>query len=96
MCFAEIAKLYHKISVCTLQKKSSKRISPFHAVQISDNSGAFSVFPNITPETSLHCVGLGWATGPTLPWYWPNFTPNYGVMMSRWIFSVLFELIIVN
>ena len=35
-------------------------------------------------------------TGPTLPWYWPNVTPNYGVMMSRWIFSVLFALIIVD
>ena len=84
----EIAKLYHKISVCALQKKSSNRISPFHAVQISDNSGAFSVWPNIIPEKSLHCgVMMG---------HWPNFTPNYGVMMSRWIFSVLFELIIVN
>ena len=41
-------------------------------------------------------MGLWWATDPTLPQYWPNFTPNYGVMMSRWIFSVLFELIIVN
>ena len=80
----------------TLQKKSSKRISPFHAVQISDNSGAFSVWPNITPEKSLHC-GVMMGHWPNfLPWYWPNFTPNYGVMMSPWIFSVLFELIIVN
>ena len=44
ICFAEIAKLYHKIGLYpTLQKKSSKRISPFHAVQVSDNSDAFSV-----------------------------------------------------
>ena len=51
--------------MCTLQKKSSKRISPFHAVQISDNSGAFSVWPNITPEKSLHC-GIMMS-------HWPNF-----------------------
>ena len=50
----------------------------------------------ILPQRSHFIVGLWWATGPTLPQYWPNFTPNYGVMMSRWIFSVLFELIIVN
>ena len=50
----------------------------------------------ILPQRSHFIVGLWWATGPTLPRYWPNFTPNYGVMMSRWIFSVLFELIIVN
>ena len=50
----------------------------------------------ILPQRSHFIVGLWWATGPTLPWYWPNFTPNYGVMMSCWIFSVLFELIIVN
>ena len=49
----------------------------------------------ILPQRS-HIVGLWWDTGPTLPQYWPNFTPNYGVMMSCWIFSVLFELIIVN
>ena len=48
------------------------------------------------PQRSHFNVGLWWAIGPTLPWYWPNFTPNYGVMMSCWIFSVLFELIIVN
>ena len=67
MCFAEIAKLYHKISVFTLQKKSSKRISTFHAVQVSENSGAFSVWPNITQEKSLHCgVMMG---------HCPNFTP---------------------
>ena len=78
-----------------LQKKSSKRISPFHTVQISDNSGAFSVWPNLL-QRSHFIVGLWWATGPTLPWYWPNVTPNYGVMMSRWIFSVLFALIIVD
>ena len=53
--------------MCTLQKKSSKRISAFHAVQILDNSGAFSVWPNITPEKSLHCgVMMG---------HRPNFTP---------------------
>ena len=50
----------------------------------------------ILPQRSHFIVGLWWATGPTLPQYWPNFTPNYGVMMSHWIFSVLFELIIVN
>ena len=50
----------------------------------------------ILPQRSHFIVGLWWATGPTLPRYWPNFTPNYGVMMSCWIFSVLFELIIVN
>ena len=50
----------------------------------------------ILPQRSHFIVGLWWTTGPTLPWYWPNFTPNYGVMMSCWIFSVLFELIIVN
>ena len=50
----------------------------------------------ILPKRSHFIVGLWWATGPTWPWYWPNFTPNYGVMMSRWIFSVLFEIIIVN
>ena len=50
----------------------------------------------ILPQRSHFIVGLWWATGPTLPRYWPNFTPNYGVMMSCWFFSVLFELIIVN
>ena len=52
----------------------SRKISPFHAVQISDNSGAFSVSPNITPEKSLH--------GGVMMGHWPNFIPNYGVMMS--------------
>ena len=37
-----------------------------------------------------------WATGPTLPWYQQNFTPNYGVMMSHWIFWFLLEIIIEN
>ena len=50
----------------------------------------------ILPQRSHFSVGLWWATGPTIPWYWPNFTLNYGVMMSHWIFSVLLELIIVN
>ena len=78
-----------------IAEKILERISPFHAVQISDkSSGAFSVWPNITPEKSLHC-GVICSTGPTLPRYWPNFTPNYGVMMSRWIF-LFFLLIIVN
>ena len=79
-----------------LQKKSHKRISPFHAVQISDNRGIFSVWPSITPEKSLHC-------GVMMD-HWPNFIPvpakpqtmTYGVMMSCWIFSVLLQLIIVN
>ena len=67
ICSAKITKLYHKISVFTLQKKSLKRISPFHTVQISENSGAFSVWPNITTEKSLHCgVMMG---------HWTNFTP---------------------
>ena len=79
-----------------LQKKSPKRISPFHAVQISDNSDAFSVWPNITPEKSLHCgVMMG---------HWPNFTPVLAKLYPKlWgndeplcFFSVLFELIIVN
>ena len=35
--------MYHKISVLTLDKKSWKKISPFHAVQISGNGGAFSM-----------------------------------------------------
>ena len=34
----------------TLWTKSWKRISPFNAVQITDNDGAFSVWPNITPR----------------------------------------------
>ena len=42
----------------------------------------------ILPQRSHFIVGLWWATGLTLPQYWPNFTPNYGVMMSCWIFSV--------
>ena len=50
----------------------------------------------ILPQRSHFIVGLWWATGPTLPQYRPNFIPNYEVMMSRWIFSVLFELITVN
>ena len=50
----------------------------------------------ILPQRSHFTVELWWATGPTLPRYWANFTPNYGVMMSHWILSVLFELIIVN
>ena len=48
------------------------------------------------PKRSHFIVGLWWATGPTLSQYQPNFTPNYGVMISHSIFSVLFELIIVN
>ena len=55
----------------------------------------FLYYP-ILPQRSHFMLGLWWATGPTLPRYWPNFTPNNGVMMSHWIFSVLFELIIVN
>ena len=50
----------------------------------------------ILPQRSHFIVGLWWATGPTLPRYWPNFTTNYGVMTSCWFFSVLFELLIAN
>ena len=57
--------------------------------KIWDNSGAFSVWPNITPEKSLHC-GVMMGHWPNFTQYWPNFTPNYGVMMSCWIFSVFF------
>ena len=67
----------------TLQKKSSTMVVPF-------------LYGPILPQRSHFLVGLWWATGPTLPRYWPNVTLNYGVMMSCWIFSVLFELIIVN
>ena len=77
------------------RKKSSKRISPFHTVQISDNSGAFSLWSNITPEKSLHC-------GVMMD-HWPNFTlvlaklyPKLWGNDELWIFSVLFELIIVS
>ena len=66
VCYAEIAKLYHKIRVFTLPKKSWEKIYPFHAVQISDHRGAFSVWPNITPRKSLHC-------GVMMD-HWPNFT----------------------
>ena len=72
----------------TLQKKSSKRISPFHAVQISDNSDAFSVWSNITPQKSLNCgVMMG---------HWHNFTSNYELIWATEFLSVLFEIIIVN
>ena len=50
----------------------------------------------ILPHRSHFVVGLWWATGPTLPWYWLNFTPNYGVMVSHWIFWFLLELTTVN
>ena len=76
----------------TLQKKSSKRISRSTNMRIV----VPFLYGPILPQRSHFIVGLWWASGPTLAWYWPNFTPNYGVMMSPWIFSVLFELIIVN
>ena len=50
----------------------------------------------ILPHRSHFLVRLWWATGPTLSRYWLNFTPNYGVMMSRWIFWFLSELIVVK
>ena len=50
----------------------------------------------ILAHRSHFIVGIWCITGPTLPLYQPNFTPNYGVIMSRRFFSVLFELIIVN
>ena len=64
--------MYHKISVLTLDKKSWKKISPFHAVQISGNGGAFSMAQYYPREISLWgydgplaqlCPG----TGQTLP-----------------------------
>ena len=66
LALREIAKVYHKISVSTLYTKSWKRVSPFNAVQITDNDGAFSIQPNITPEKSLNCEVM---MSP-----WPKFT----------------------
>ena len=66
LLFAEIAKVYHKI-MFVLQKKSWEKVPPFNAVQISDNGGAFSTWPNITLEESLHCgVMMGHCTNFTL------------------------------
>ena len=49
----------------------------------------------ILPQRSHFIVGLWWATGPTLPWYYLNFTPDYGVKMICWFFSVLLKLIVI-
>ena len=82
----EIAKFYHRISVFTLQKKSSKSIFPFHAVQISNNSGPFSVWPR--EVTSLWGYDGPLAQLNPTSQLWGNDEPLN--------FSVLFELIIVN
>ena len=59
--------------------------------------GVSFLYGPILPQRSHFIFGLWWITGPTLSRYRPNRqTMAYGVMMSRWIFSVLFELIIVN
>ena len=50
----------------------------------------------IIPHRNLFVVGLWWASGATLPWCQLTFTPNYGVMVSHWIFSFLLQLITLN
>ena len=54
------------MSVSTLWTKSWKIISPFNTVQITDNGGAFSIWPNNIPEKSL-CYGFMMDS-------WSNFT----------------------
>ena len=82
--------------MCLHHKKSWKIISPFNAARISDSGSTFSMWPNITPEKSLHC---GVMTG-----HWPNCSPVLTKIYPKlWgndepliFFSVLLELIIVN
>ena len=83
-----IAKVYRKISVSTLYTKFWKRVSPFNAVQITDNGGAFSIQPNITPEKSLSCeVMMSHWHGPNLPWL--VLAKLYSQSMVRVIFDCL-------
>ena len=50
-----------------------KKNSPFTAVQITGNDGAFSIWPNITPQKSLFCgVMMGQQTK-----YTPITTKTY-------------------
>ena len=65
LCKNNHYKVYRKIGVSALWTKTWKRISPFNAVQLTGNGGAFAVWPTISPEKSLCC---GIMMGP-----WPNF-----------------------
>ena len=67
-----------------------KRIDLFKAVVIAAVLQQILVLPSlyrpILPHKSHFVVGLWCATDPRLPLHWLTFTPNYGVMVSYWIF----------
>ena len=96
VCFAVIAKVYHKISVYITEKIFKKNFSFSCSTNIRQWWCLF--YGPILPQKEVTSLWGYDGPGPTLPWYRPNFTPNlnYGVMMSHWFFSVLLELIIVN
>ena len=96
ICFAEIAKLHHRIKCVNITEKILEKNFSFPCSTIIRQIVMPFLYGPILPQRGHFILGLWWATGPTLPRYWPDFTPNYGVMMSCWIFSFLFELIIVN
>ena len=77
ICFVQTAKLYHMIPKCVyITEKILERISPFHAVQISDkSSGAFSVWPNIYPREVTSLWGY--------MFHRPNFTPVLAKLYTK-------------
>ena len=79
----------------TLEKNLSFHCSDDSSSVSTDIGGIFSVWPNITPQKWL-CCGVMMGQWPNITLVQLTLTPNYGVMVSHWIFWLLLQLITVN
>ena len=79
----------------TLEKNLSFHCSGDSSSVSTDIGDIFSVWPNITPQKSL-CCGVMMGQWPNITLVQLTLTPNYGVMVSHWIFWLLLQLITVN
>ena len=78
-----------------LKKKLSFHSSGDSSSVTTDIGDTFSIWPHNTSQKSLRCgVMMGQWRNITL--VSATFTPNYGVMVSHWIFSFLLQLITLN
>ena len=96
VCFVEIAnRRCTKKYVCLKHRKILGKNLSFHSSGDSSSVVPFLYGPMLTHRSDF-VVRLWSAIDPTLSWYQLSFTPNYEVMVSRWIFWLLLELITMN